>query len=292
MPGWSLVVTPKDPAAMRDLQATKRNQRLGVVLLSVLMITTGTVLTWRMIGKELEVARMKAEFAANVSHELRSPITNIRLKGEFLQLGLVEEEEDLQNHYDAIVSESERLSRLVDNVLDFASIEQGAKKYALRPGDLLETIRMSVESSRYTMETRGIVMDLTLPDDLPAVDHDAEAIRQVIQNLISNASKYGEAGAWIGIECRYDEEFVRVIVTDKGLGISEEELPQIFDRFFRSRDKAARRKKGTGIGLTIVRYIMEAHHGTVSVASEIGVGTAFTLHFPLPATAGTSSRLG
>ncbi len=286
MPGWSVVVTPKDPGAMRDLQTTKRNQRLGVILLSVLMITTGTVLTWRMIGQELEVARMKAEFAANVSHELRSPITNIRLKGEFLQLGLVEEEEDLQNHYDTIVTESERLSSLVDNILDFAAIERGAKKYSMRPGDLLETIRMGVESSRYAMETRGIVMDMLLPDDLPAVDHDTEAVRQVIQNLISNAAKYGESGRWIGIECRYDEDWVRIIVSDRGIGISEEELPQIFDRFFRSRNPNARRKKGTGIGLTIVRYIMEAHQGRVSVTSEVGTGTAFTLHFPLPSAGG------
>jgi len=288
MPGWSLVVTPRDPEAMRSVQATKRNQRLGIILLSVLMITTGTVLTWRMIGQELDVARMKADFAANVSHELRSPITNIRLKGEFLQLGLVEGEEDLQSSYDAIVTESERLSSLVDNILDFAAIEQGAKKYTLRPGDLLETIRMGVESSRYAMETRGMVMDMVLPDDLPMVHHDPEAVRQVIQNLISNAAKYGEDGGWIGIECRYDEEWVRIIVSDRGLGIAEEELPQIFDRFFRSRDKAARRKKGTGIGLTIVRYIMEAHRGTVGVTSEIGVGTAFTLHFPLP-DAGSST---
>ncbi len=290
MPGWSLVVTPKDPAAMREVQQTKRNQRLGIILLSVLMITTGTVLTWRMIGQELDVARMKADFAANVSHELRSPITNIRLKGEFLQLGLVEGEEDLQSSYDAIVTESERLSSLVDNILDFAAIEQGAKKYALRPGDLLETIRMGVESSRYAMETRGMVMDMVLPDDLPMVEHDPEAVRQVIQNLISNAAKYGESGGWIGIECRYDEDWVRIIVSDRGLGIAEAELPQIFDRFFRSRDKAARRKKGTGIGLTIVKYIMEAHDGRVSVTSEVGVGTAFTLHFPLPA-AGPSARL-
>jgi two-component system phosphate regulon sensor histidine kinase PhoR len=233
---------------------------------------------------------MKADFAANVSHELRSPITNIRLKGEFLQLGLVEGEEDLQSSYDTIVTESERLSSLVDNILDFASIEQGAKRYALRPGDILETIRMGVESSRYAMETRGMVIDMVLPDDLPMVKHDPEAVRQVIQNLISNAAKYGESGGWIGIECRYDEDWVRIHVSDRGLGINEAELPQIFDRFFRSKDKAARRKKGTGIGLTIVKYIMEAHDGRVSVTSEVGVGTAFTLHFPLSG-AGSSARV-
>ncbi len=292
MPGWSVVVTPKDAQSLREVQRRKRDQRLGVILLSLLMIITGTVLTWRMIMRELEVARMKADFAANVSHELRSPITNIRLKGEFLQLGLVEEEEDLQAHYDTIVTESERLSSLVDNVLDFASIERGAKKYAMRPGDLLETIRMGVESARYAMETRGLVMEMKLPDDLPAIDHDTEAVRQVMQNLISNAAKYGEEGGWIGIECRYDEEWVRVSVADRGLGIAAEELPQIFDRFFRSRDQAARRKKGTGIGLTIVRYIMEAHNGRVSVASEIGVGTTFTLHFPLAGAGGSRTNLG
>ena len=195
---------------------------------------------------------------------LRSPITQIRLKGEFLQMGLAEGEEEQQEHYDVIVRESERLSRLVDNVLDFSAIEAGTKSYTLRPADIGETIRSAVESARYSMETRGLVMDLDVPDGLPVVLHEPEAIQQVLQNLISNAAKYGEKGGWIGIRVQIAYQSLDISVSDRGIGMSEEELGRIFEKFYRSSSPMARREKGTGIGLSIVQYIMEAHHASVS----------------------------
>ena len=281
LPGWSLVVHPRSTADLNDIQVRKRLQRLAILILALVMIGTGAVLTGRLVVQQLEVARSKADFAANVSHELRSPITQIRIKGESLQFGLVEGPEDLQDHYDAIVRESERLSRLVDNVLDFAAIERGAKTYTLRAVDLGETVRQAVEAARFSMETRDMVMDIEVPDALPVVMHDPEAIAQVIHNLISNAAKYGRKGAWIGVRGWVEGDEVHIAVSDRGIGIREEELPHLFDHFFRSADPDARRQKGTGIGLTIVRYIVEAHSGRIEVTSQPGQGSTFTLHFPL-----------
>ncbi|MCB9741026.1 MAG: HAMP domain-containing histidine kinase [Alphaproteobacteria bacterium] len=281
LPGWSLAMVPSDPEDLTRRQLSLRLQRVVIIALSVLMILMGGFLTVRLVNRQLETAREKTDFAANVSHELRSPITQIRLKGEALQFGLVFDEEDLQKHYDAIVRESERLSRLVDNVLDFASIEQGAKSYVFRPVDIGETVRAAVEAARYSMETRGMVMDIDLPPFMPVVMHDPEAIGQVMQNLISNAAKYGKEGGWIGVKGRIMPEGVEIMVSDRGIGIPPDEVDQIFERFYRSKDPDARRKKGTGIGLTIVRYIVEAHNGNIRVNSTLGQGTTFTIHFPL-----------
>ncbi len=286
LPGWSIAVVPTAPEALHAEQRRKRLQRVGIIVFALVMTITGSVVSVRLVRRELDLARMKADFAANVSHELRSPITQIRLKGESLMLGLTSGEEATEKAYEAIVRESERLSRLVDNVLDFAAIERGAKRYSFRPADLGETVRSSVESARYSMETRGLAMEVDIQEDMPVVFHDPEAVSQVIHNLISNAAKYGRDGGWIGIEARLVGGGVTVEVADKGIGIHDNDIPHLFDQFYRSDDPAARRRKGTGIGLTIVQYIMHAHSGDVSVRSQPGSGTTFTLHFPLRSPSG------
>ncbi len=287
-PGWSLEIYARDPLALAQEQADERARGIGIILLSVLMIGVGTVLSARLVQRELEVARDKSDFAANVSHELRSPITQIRLKAEALQLGLAIDEPSRLRHYDVIVREAERLSRLVDNVLDFAAIERGRKRYTFRPGDLGATVARMVESASVAMETRGMEIQLTLPEDMPVVWHDADAISQVITNLLSNAAKYGQEAGWIKVDVTSDDTEVRVAVSDGGIGIAPEELRSIFEQYYRSSDPQARRKKGTGIGLTIVKYIMEAHGGRVSVHSARGRGSTFTLHFPLSFSAPTA----
>jgi two-component system phosphate regulon sensor histidine kinase PhoR len=234
-----------------------------------------------MLAGELDSARAKVDFAANVSHELRSPITQIRLKGESLQLGLTRDDADRREHYDAIVRESERLSRLVDNILDFAAIERGAKKYTFRPEDLGELIATAVEAMQNDTESRGIEISCSISEDIPAVWIDREAISQVLQNLLSNAVKYGREGGWIGVHADLVADGVAISVADRGLGIHAADQAQIWDRFFRSADPAVRRRRGTGIGLTIVRYIVEEHGGNISVQSAPGKGTRFTFTLPL-----------
>ncbi len=280
LPVVTLVVIPDDPDALLGQKRRRRSTRIAIVIIAVFMVSVGVINAAWVIGREVENARMKADFAANVSHELRSPITQIRLKGEALQLGLVEEGEDQQQHYDAIVKESERLSRLVDNVLDFAAIERGAKTYHPRPDDLLGLVWQQCESHRATIEERGLELELDLPDDLPVLHIDREAIGQVLTNLLSNASKYGADGHWVGVTVRDRGEFVTMEVADRGAGIAPDELKHVFDEFFRSADPAVRRRKGTGIGLAIVRYIVEAHGGSITVTSTRGSGTTFTVSLP------------
>ena len=279
--GYELAVYPRSASDLATSQRRKSIQRAAILVLALLIIVMGAGLTLRLVGQELTIARSQSDFAANVSHELRSPITQIRLKGESLQLGMAETERELSEHYDAIVRESERLSRLVDNVLDFAAIDGGHKTYTFRAVPISQTVENTVQSARYGMEMRDMHLDLKVAPDLPIVVHDPDAIAQVLTNLISNAAKYGKEGAWVGINAELIGEEVVIEVCDRGIGIAPDELPHLFEHFYRSSDPAARRRKGTGIGLSIVKYIVEAHGGRVEVSSTLNVGSVFALHFPL-----------
>src|SRR5690606_8635946 len=165
--------------------------------LAVAMSVLGVLASLRLVGNELDAARIKTDFAANVSHELRSPITQIRLKAESLQLDLAYDDADRQEHYDAIVREAERLSRLVDNVLDFAAIERGVKRYTFRPEDVTSMLEQAVAACKGDFEGRALTFDVQIPEDLPVVWCDREAIGQVMTNLLSNAAKYGSEGGWV-----------------------------------------------------------------------------------------------
>ena len=279
--GWSVAVSARNPEELMASQTRKRNQRVGVIVVAVVIIGVGAFLSAVLVKRELDVARMKTDFASSVSHELRSPITQIRLKGEALMLGLAETGDERQAAYQAIVRESERLSRLVDNVLDFAAIERGAKSYSLRPGDLVDSVLRAVDSISSAQEVADKELDIDLPGDLPVVWHDPDAVAQCVINLVSNAAKYSSRGARIGITGRALDNAVEVDVSDRGIGIAPQDADFIFEPFFRGRSSSARRRKGTGIGLTITRYIMHAHGGEVSVRSRPGEGSTFTLRFPL-----------
>jgi signal transduction histidine kinase len=282
LPYASIIVTPADPQALVGQKDKRRRVRIAIILVTVLTAVLGLVQTGAYVVREMRAARMKADFAANVSHELRSPITQIRVKAESLLFDLVPKEEE-RAYFAAIVRESERLTRLVDNVLDFAAIERGAKKYHLRPDDLAGVLFEAVEANMSTAEQKDCVLETDVPSDLPAVWIDREAIGQVLTNLISNAAKYGDDGGWICVSARVGVDSVDVCVSDRGMGIAPEELGQVFDEFFRSSSVSVRRRKGTGIGLAIVRYIVESHGGTISVESEVGQGTTFTVSLPLSA---------
>jgi signal transduction histidine kinase len=282
LPSVRVAVVPDDTGGLDRTVAARRQTRLVVILLAVFVFVAGLVLSARIVSREIEGARMKADFAANVSHELRSPITQIRLKGEALRLGLVDPGADTEAHHDAIIAQAERLSRLVDNVLDYAAIERGAKKYTMRRDDLRLIVLHAVDIARRDFETRGLTIQTDLPDAIPHLMLDREAIGQVLVNLLSNAAKYGGDAQWVGVTVSVGQRAVELLVADRGIGIAREDLPRLFEHFFRSSDPEVRRRKGTGIGLTIVRYIVQAHGGSIAVDSEPGRGTTFTVTLPRP----------
>ena len=282
LPRDVVIVRAADPEAFTARRARARSQRALVIGLAVLASVLGLLASVRLVNREIETARTKADFAANVSHELRSPITQIRLKAEALHLGLTRGVSDEREHYAAIVRQAEHLSRLVDNVLDFSAIERGVKRYTFRPEPLDGVLLKALQSQDDAARDAGLRLTLDMPDVTPTLHMDREAMGQVFTNLLSNAIKYGSDGetvdvvaAWVG----YDT--VDIAVTDHGIGIAPEDQTKVFDHFFRVSSTDVRRRRGTGIGLTIVRYIVEAHGGTITVDSRLGQGSTFRVTLPL-----------
>lgn len=284
VPGGALIIK-KGPLFEREAQR-RANQiwlRNAAVIFSLLTLVLGVLFTIRIVNREMDLAQMKTRFAANVSHELRSPLTQIRLKGEALMLGLADTPEEQQEYYRAIVRESERLGRLVDDVLDYALLPSGRHNLAprIRLGSLEDTVQRALDSIRSSEEVRRMDLDVDVPGDLPLVAHDPDAVVRCVINLVSNAAKYSKDSNWIGVRARHVDGALEVSISDRGIGIHPNDLDRIFDPYVRGTDPRVGTKKGAGLGLTMTQEIMKAHGGKVLVQSRLGKGSTFTLRFPL-----------
>lgn len=259
---------------------------LGV--LSVLMIG-GLVLTYRSVNKQVALARLKSDFVSNVSHELRTPLALIRLYAETLELGRITTPEKKNEYYSIIRKESERLSALINNILDFSRIEAGRKEYDFRETDIAELVRNTLDSYRYQIEQQGFALEEDI-EPVPAVRIDREAIARALVNLVNNALKYSDDEKFLGVRLYRDKSVLKLEVSDRGIGIKRHEQSRIFEKFYRTGDPLVHNTKGSGLGLSLVRHITHAHGGEVEVESTPGRGSKFTLSLPL-AQPGTTGAL-
>lgn len=251
---------------------------LGV--LSVLMIG-GLVLTYRSVNKQVALARLKSDFVSNVSHELRTPLALIRLYAETLELGRITTQEKKNEYYSIIRKESERLSALINNILDFSRIEAGRKEYDFRETDIAELVRNTLDSYRYQIEQQGFALEEQIEPSIPAVKVDREAIARALVNLVNNALKYSDSEKFLGIRLYRDQSVLKLEVSDRGIGIERHEQTRIFEKFYRTCDPLVHNTKGSGLGLSLVRHITQAHGGDVEVESTPGRGSKFTVWLPL-----------
>jgi signal transduction histidine kinase len=246
-----------------------------------LMLLAGLALVFANVRRELRLSRMKSDFVANVSHELKTPLALIRLFAETLELGRVPSAEKARQYHRIINKESRRLTQLINNILDFSRIEAGRKEYRVAPGDVGAVVRDVVEAYRFPIEQQGFALAVEVPDDLPELSIDPEALSQALINLVNNAIKYSPGEKRIEIRVRRERGDVRVSVTDHGIGIPRPEQKKIFEKFYRAENSLVHTTKGSGLGLALVQHIMEAHGGRVEVASVPGEGSTFTLVLPL-----------
>ena len=251
---------------------------LGV--LSVLMIG-GLVLTYRSVNKQVALARLKSDFVSNVSHELRTPLALIRLYAETLELGRITTQERKNEFYSIIRKESERLTALINNILDFSRIEAGGKEYDFRETDIAELVRNTLDSYRYQIEQQGFALEEQIDSGIPAVKVDREAIARALVNLVNNALKYSDSEKFLGIRLYRDQSLLKLEVSDRGIGIERNEQSRIFEKFYRTCDPLVHNTKGSGLGLSLVRHISQAHGGDVEVESTPGRGSKFTMSLPL-----------
>jgi signal transduction histidine kinase len=251
---------------------------LGVLSL---LIIGGLVFTKHIVSKEMGLARLKSDFVSNVSHELRTPLALIRLYAETLELGRITTPEKKQEYYRIVRKESERLTALINNILDFSRIEAGRKEYEFRETDIAELVRNTLDSYRYQIEQQGFAFEESIDSSLPKVYVDREAIARALVNLVNNALKYSADEKFLGVKLYRENSALKLEVIDRGIGITRREQSKIFEKFYRTGDPLVHNTKGSGLGLSLVRHITQAHGGEIAVESTPGKGSKFTLSLPL-----------
>jgi signal transduction histidine kinase len=281
-PGLTLAIKLRGTTLASLGQRFVRTNFLTLGALSVLL-AAGILLTYRNVAKEVALARLKSDFVSNVSHELRTPLSLIRLYAETLEMGRLSSPEKYQQYYSIIRKESERLTGLINNILDFSRIEAGRKEYDFRETDIAELVRNTLDSYRYQIEQHGFAFQEHIADDLPPLRLDREAIARSLLNLVNNALKYSQIEKYLGVKLYRDNGSVKLEVIDHGMGIPPGEQLKIFEKFYRVGDPLVHNTKGSGLGLSLVRHIVHAHGGEVSVESAPGRGSKFTIMLPVNA---------
>ena len=246
-----------------------------------LLIGVGMIFAYRNVSSELALAKLKSDFVSNVSHELRTPLALIRLYAETLELGRISTAGKQQQYYEIIRKESERLTSLINNILDFSRIEAGKKEYSFRETDVADLVRSTLESYRFEIEQNGFEFEQKIDDNLPPLTVDREAIARSLLNLVNNAVKYSAGKKYLGVHLYRRGGNVNLEVEDHGIGIPAKEQLKIFEKFYRVGDPLVHNTKGSGLGLSLVRHIVLAHGGQVAVESAPGHGSKFIIILPL-----------
>jgi signal transduction histidine kinase len=255
---------------------------LGVVLGAALL---AGYLLLRDVHREAETAEMHSHFVASVSHELKTPLTSIRAHAETLLMGRAGAAETASDYLKTIVSESERLTRLVDTVLEFSRIEQGRKTYHLQETRLEDVVWSAAKTVEYPLSQLGFTLAISSDGSAPTLRADPEAMTQAILNLLGNAMKYSGEARQIEMRIGTQDGEAFVDVVDHGIGIARDDQVRIFERFHRVQSVETAGIAGTGLGLPLALHVVEAHRGHIAVVSHPGRGSTFSVRIPLQAQA-------
>lgn len=280
-PDWTLQFYQADPHLLEAFLTSRRGVYFYMFILIAGILIFGLILTMRSFTREMELARMKSDFVSTVSHEFKSPLTSIRQIAEMLHAGRVPSEDRRQKYYDVLLEQSERLSLLTENVLSFARMEEGKKEFQFEKVDMETLLRNIVSTIQDRVQHDGFTIELKIAKPLHSIEADVSALTQAVNNLIDNAVKYSGKSKRVIVRAFNDEQSVVIEVEDFGVGIKKDEMNRVFDRFYRGGDELTRTVKGSGLGLTLVKQIVEAHKGTIQVESEPDKGSVFAIKFPL-----------
>ena len=275
-PRWQLAASYRTNN-IAELAQRSHLQSLFLNGFALAALLAGLALTWRMLNRELKLAQEKSAFVANVSHELKTPLALIQMFAETLQAGRARTPAKAQEYYDILVNESRRLTTLINNILDFSAIEAGRQEYQFATGDLAALVRDTLDGYQPYLQSAGFTLTAKLADDLPPMQIDRNALAQALLNLLSNAVKYASDDKTIYVELARQNAHVMLVVKDRGIGIAKTEQQKIFEKFYRVGNDLVHNVRGTGLGLALVRHIVAAHRGTITVESEPGQGSAFMI---------------
>jgi signal transduction histidine kinase len=264
------------------VSANTRPQRTLMILLAAVM-GVGVFFVAGAAAREVRLAELKSNFVASVSHDLKTPLALIQLFAETLELGRVRSADRAQEYYRIINGEAKKLTRLIENILDFSRMEAGLRPYMLALADIGELVQRVIDVMRPQLDQGHFTVAATIAPGLPVVEADAVAVERAVENLLNNAVKYSGESRQIEVDVARKPGEVVVRVRDHGIGIAKRDQRRIFRKFFRVTQELGGGPQGTGLGLAIVDHTMRGHGGYVAVDSEPGSGSTFTLHFPAAA---------
>src|SRR6187399_3215852 len=274
---WTLNVSMTSAEELAAAVARRRVLEMVLVGLSGIVVIAGLFVILVAAERERKLSNLKSDFVANVSHELKTPLSLVRMFGELLQSGRVESDAKRKQYLQIIVSESERLGSLIENVLDFAKVERGKAAYEFALGNVGDVVARAVEACRLRADRQNVVLDLALAPVLPNASIDERAIEIAVINLVDNALKYAPGGERIVISVEPLDRFVEIAVSDEGPGIPVEDRKRVFERFERGKGPVQAQVRGSGIGLALVKHIAEAHGGRATVAVALPQGSRFSI---------------
>jgi signal transduction histidine kinase len=278
---WGLRTSYGPQPIPEIVSASTRPQQALMIVLAIAM-ALGVFLVAGAAAREVRVAELKSNFVASVSHDLKTPLALIQLFAETLELGRVRTPERAQEYYRIINGESKKLTRLIENILDFSRMEAGLRPYRMEPADLRESLTKVLSRMDTQFSQGNFTINTDIAPDLPRILADEGAAEQAIENLLANAMKYSGDAKTIEVAARRAGGHIVVSVTDHGIGISRREQGRIFRKFYRVQRELGGGPQGTGLGLAIVDHTMRGHGGFVRVESEPDQGSTFSLHFPIP----------
>lgn len=281
LPGWQIEMQINPKPFFSALFESGKGLYAGIFGLLAIWLILGLIFTIYLLSQELRLSRMKTNFISNVSHEFKSPVTSIRHMSELLRLRRVRTEEKKDEFYDSMIEQCDHLSHLIENILDFSKIEDDIRKYHFEKIDPTDLIKNLVDIHRNRLSESGLDFNFSVTGPIPMIMADQDALRQVIYNLLDNAGKYGADGKNIDINMSATDKEVCIEVKDYGRGIAVADQQKIFERFYRVEDSKNEGIKGSGIGLTLVKNMVESHHGRIVLISNPGNGSSFYVYLPI-----------
>ena len=275
---WQLELHPVGPGIPEA--PIYRNLFFWIILALLVILFIGSGLIIRTIVQEANLLKLKSDFIASVSHEFKTPLTAMGAILEHLHRGEVKDPQRMHEYFGVLRHDSDRLKRLVKNVLDFTKIEDGKREYRLRPTDIAQLAEREIRSFEKESGIEDFRIGFQSDDAVPSVPVDEEAISQALHNILDNAVKFSPKDRSIEVEVRKKDGAVEIAVQDRGIGIPENEQKRIFEKFYRGRRAASVSPTGTGLGLALVRHIVDAHHGDVVIQSRPGEGCRVSIILP------------
>lgn len=279
---YTIAVYEKYPVLIRGFEERKSHLSAytAMILFSALFVLGGSFFTLSVLSRQWRLTELKSEFVSSLSHDLRRPLTSIRMFSEMLKNESIPSEEKRREYYNIISAESEQLTNLANNILDFSRIERGRKKYEFKEEDITKVVASTVERFNSYMAHEACTASLNMDKDIPRLKIDSDSISQAIINLLTNAFNYSPPDKDIRVNVVRKGDEVAIEVIDNGMGIPLKEQKKIFRKFYRIANSETD-VEGSGLGLTLVKYAVEAHRGRIAVESKVGHGAKFSIILPV-----------